>query len=58
MSGKMFATAAAELSSAMIKSSEDARLRISALFPSSAGEEGCIKKELPGAISGLAKAWW
>ena len=57
MSGNLFATAAAELSSATIESSEDAWLLISALFLSSAAEEGCMKKGFPGTISGLAKAW-
>lgn len=58
MSEKLFATSAAELSGATIKSSVDAWLLISALFPSSAEEEGCMKKGFPGAISGLAKACW
>lgn len=55
MSEKLFDTAAAELSDAMIKSSADARLLNSALFLSSA-EEGFMKKGFSGAISGLAMA--
>lgn len=56
MSEKLFDTAAAELSDAMIKSSADARLLNSALFLSSAEEEGFMKKGFSGAISGLAMA--